>query len=140
MTVDLCLSAAPPPDDPLTTDVNESTTAPIVCRANAQAAPLTYTVQKKTLLSIDVTPGPGQQNLAALKTLQFRATGTYSDGSQQDLTRHVNWTSSQPLKAPIVNGVIAGLAGVALITTVFAAVFHAEVVAHRIGEPFGTWQ
>ena len=108
VTVDLCLSAAPPPDDPATPDVNESTTAPIVCRTNAQATPLTYTVQKKTLLSIDVTPGPGQQTLAALKTLQFRATGTYSDGSQQDLTRHVNWTSSQPLKAPIVNGVIAG--------------------------------
>jgi Ca2+:H+ antiporter len=29
-------------------------------------------------------------------------------------------------------------AGVALIATVFAAVYHAEVVAHRIGEPFGT--
>ena len=26
----------------------------------------------------------------------------------------------------------------ALITTVFAAVYHAEVVAHRVGEPFGT--
>ena len=25
-----------------------------------------------------------------------------------------------------------------LIATVFAAVYHAEVVAHRIGEPFGT--
>src|ERR1051325_4029907 len=29
-------------------------------------------------------------------------------------------------------------AGAALIATVFAAVYHAEVVAHRIGEPFGT--
>jgi len=29
-------------------------------------------------------------------------------------------------------------AGAALITTVFAAVYHAEVVAHRTGEPFGT--
>ena len=26
----------------------------------------------------------------------------------------------------------------ALITTVFAAVYHAEVIAHRVGEPFGT--
>ena len=34
--------------------------------------------------------------------------------------------------------VLAGLAGVALITTVFAAVYHAEVVAHKVGEPFGT--
>src|SRR5215510_6645638 len=29
-------------------------------------------------------------------------------------------------------------AGAVLIATVFAAVHHAEVVAHRIGEPFGT--
>lgn len=35
-------------------------------------------------------------------------------------------------------GVIAAIAGVALIAAVFAAVHHAEVVAHRIGEPFGT--
>ena len=34
--------------------------------------------------------------------------------------------------------VLAAAAGIALITTVFAAVYHAEVVAHRIGEPFGT--
>jgi Ca2+:H+ antiporter len=37
-----------------------------------------------------------------------------------------------------VSGVIAAAAGAALIATVFAAVYHAEVVAHRIGEPFGT--
>ena len=35
-------------------------------------------------------------------------------------------------------GVIAVAAGIALIGTVFAAVYHAELVAHRIGEPFGT--
>ena len=35
-------------------------------------------------------------------------------------------------------GVIAAAAGAGLIATVFAAVYHAEVVAHRTGEPFGT--
>src|SRR3974390_1223737 len=35
-------------------------------------------------------------------------------------------------------GLIATIAGVVLICTVFAAVYHAEVVAHRTGEPFGT--
>lgn len=35
-------------------------------------------------------------------------------------------------------GVIAAIAGVILIAAVFAAVYHAEVLAHRIGEPFGT--
>jgi Ca2+:H+ antiporter len=36
------------------------------------------------------------------------------------------------------HGIIAAAAGLVLIATVFAAVYHAEVVAHRIGEPFGT--
>jgi Ca2+:H+ antiporter len=35
-------------------------------------------------------------------------------------------------------GLIAAAAGIAVLGTVFAAVYHAEVVAHRIGEPFGT--
>ena len=35
-------------------------------------------------------------------------------------------------------GFIAAVAGVALLGTVFAAVYHAEVIAHRVGEPFGT--
>src|ERR1700752_5293448 len=38
----------------------------------------------------------------------------------------------------VSSGLIAAAAGAALIATVFAAVYHAEVVAHRTGEPFGT--
>lgn len=37
-----------------------------------------------------------------------------------------------------VRGFLAAVAGAVLIATVFAAVYHAEVVAHRTGEPFGT--
>lgn len=33
---------------------------------------------------------------------------------------------------------LAAAAGLVLIATVFGAVYHAEVVAHRVGEPFGT--
>jgi len=36
------------------------------------------------------------------------------------------------------DNLIALVAGIALLVTVSAAVFHAEVVAHRTGEPFGT--
>jgi Ca2+:H+ antiporter len=36
------------------------------------------------------------------------------------------------------SGLFAAVAAAALIATVFAAVYHAEVVAHRTGEPFGT--
>lgn len=35
-------------------------------------------------------------------------------------------------------GAVAAAAGLVLIATVFAAVYHAEVIAHRTGEPFGT--
>src|SRR5262245_19356838 len=36
------------------------------------------------------------------------------------------------------SGLITAAAGAALIAAVFAAVYHAEVVAHRVGEPFGS--
>jgi Ca2+:H+ antiporter len=37
-----------------------------------------------------------------------------------------------------LNRLLAALVGVVLVASVFAAVYHAEVVAHRVGEPFGT--
>lgn len=57
------------------------------------------------------------------------------------------WSWAWPLAAWVVlllgfglgaNSILNVLAGVALIATVFAAVYHAEIVAHRVGEPFGT--
>src|SRR5437660_860620 len=57
------------------------------------------------------------------------------------------WAWAWPLAAWLVllsiaivgkGGLLAAVAGVVLIATVFAAVYHAEVVAHRTGEPFGT--
>jgi len=37
-----------------------------------------------------------------------------------------------------MGGILAAAMGAVLIATVFAAVYHAEVVAYRVGEPFGT--
>src|SRR5215470_10415865 len=58
------------------------------------------------------------------------------------------WTWAWPAAAWVVlvltaalgagGTVLPALAGAALIATVFAAVYHAEIIAHRIGEPFGT--
>ena len=56
------------------------------------------------------------------------------------------WTLAWPAGAWLIllltyfvgGGPIAAAAGIALLGTVFAAVYHAEVVAHRVGEPFGT--
>ncbi|HMR90921.1 MAG TPA: ionic transporter y4hA [Chitinophagaceae bacterium] len=39
---------------------------------------------------------------------------------------------------PDMSGWVAALLGLALISTVLSAVHHAEVVAHRVGEPYGT--
>jgi Ca2+:H+ antiporter len=56
------------------------------------------------------------------------------------------WAWGWPLAATVIlalsffvhGSIVDAAAGAALIATVFAAVYHAEVVAHRTGEPFGT--
>jgi Ca2+:H+ antiporter len=57
------------------------------------------------------------------------------------------WAWTWPLVAVLVlilqiffgsGGPLAAAEAFSLIATVFAAVFHAEIVAHRVGEPFGT--
>jgi Ca2+:H+ antiporter len=58
----------------------------------------------------------------------------------------LDWTLVTPVLALVVlaaaalihNGFMLVLAAIALAFAVFAAVHHAEVVAHRVGEPFGT--
>lgn len=62
-------------------------------------------------------------------------------------TRTPWWAWTWPLLAWVVllattvagtGGIVAAAAAAVLIATVFAAVYHAEVIAYRIGEPFGT--
>ena len=62
-------------------------------------------------------------------------------------TRTPWWAWTWPALAVVILGVhailnpgapFAAVEAFALITTVFAAVYHAEVIAHRVGEPFGT--
>ena len=57
------------------------------------------------------------------------------------------WTWIWPLLASAIllitlvlggGGIVYAAAGAALFGAVFAAVYHAEMVAHRVGEPFGT--
>jgi Ca2+:H+ antiporter len=50
----------------------------------------------------------------------------------------VGWFVLVPTTLVSDGGVSSAIAGAALLGTVFAAVYHAEVVAHRVGEPFGT--
>lgn len=56
------------------------------------------------------------------------------------------WTWAWPTSSCVVlllsfaigGGLLAALASITLLGTVFAAVYHAEIIAHRVGEPFGT--
>jgi Bacterial Ig-like domain (group 2)/Galactose oxidase, central domain len=80
----------------------------------------TQTSNPPALLSIAVTPSTNTITLNA--TQQFKATGTYSDASTQDLTTVAIWSSSNTNVATISNlagaqGLASGIeAGVATIT------------------------
>lgn len=89
-----------------------ATTAPVVVTVRAQGA---------TLSSISLAPQ--NMTIAAGATQQFTATGSYSDGSTQNLTAQVTWVSSDPSYATISSAAgTAGLAtGVAAGTTVISA-------------------
>ncbi|WP_210331122.1 ionic transporter y4hA [Microvirga sp. BT290] len=50
----------------------------------------------------------------------------------------VAWVTLLTVLLMGMGGLMAAAAGAVLVATVFAAVYHAEVVAHRTGEPFGT--
>jgi len=61
--------------------------------------------------------------------------------------RRVEWTLVAPLLALValaavwgreIAGVVVAVVAVLLIAAVLAAVHHAEVVAHRVGEPYGS--
>lgn len=69
----------------------------------------TLTVTAATLVSIGVTPTT--PSMAVSRTLQFSATGTYTDSTTQDLTSSVTWSSSDTAKAQISNA--AGSRGIA---------------------------
>jgi hypothetical protein len=73
------------------------------------SAPVQLTVV--TLSSIAVTPS-SPNNLPIGSNQQFTATGTYSDGSNADLTSQVTWVSDTPATATVSSGGLAnGIAG-----------------------------
>ena len=70
----------------------------------------TLTVSAATLVSVAV--GPQNLSLKPGFSVQLTATGTYSDGSHQDLTASAIWTSSLPTVATIgSSGVATAVAG-----------------------------
>jgi len=81
----------------------------ISAAVGAVSAQVPATVTPATLTGIEVTPA--LPTAIAGSTKQFRATGTYSDGSTQDVTATATWSSSAPNVADISNS--AGTQGLA---------------------------
>lgn len=101
----------------LATGLTPGTTT-ITAALNGVLATTNLTVTSATLTSLAVTPA--DPTVAAGLTQPFVAIGTFSDGSTQDLTTQVTWSSSNPAVASIdATGLATGL--VTGVTTVSAS-------------------
>ncbi len=75
--------------------------ATITATSGGTTGSTTVTVTPATLVSIAVTPA--NPSIALGTTKQFTATGSYSDGTTQNLTTQVTWSSSATAVATISN-------------------------------------
>jgi len=80
-------------------------TATITAISGKIVGPTVLTVTAPVLVSIAVTPAA--PSIALGTQQQFTATGTYSDGSTQNLTGSASWSSSAPNVATIAGGGLA---------------------------------
>ncbi len=86
------------------------------------------TITPPTLVSIAITPA--NTSIVRGNTQQYTATGIYSDGSQQNLTTSVNWSSSNTAAATISS---SGLAtGVATGSTTIQATFGSTTASTQL--------
>ncbi len=84
-------------------------TTTITAASSGVSGSTTLTVTAATLVSLVVTPA--NATIVQGTTQQFAGTGTFTDGSTQDLTTSVIWSSSTPTVATISN--TAGSQGLA---------------------------
>jgi hypothetical protein len=80
-------------------------TSTISATVGAVSGSTTLTVTAATLASIDVEPV--DPTIAKTTTQAFTATGFFTDGSSQDITTQVTWTSSSTSVATITSGGLA---------------------------------
>ena len=76
-------------------------TTTISCTSGSISGSASLTVTAATLVSIMVIPAKGL--VARGLTVQFSATGMYTDNSKQNLTKSVTWSSSNTLAVSISN-------------------------------------
>src|SRR5208282_3733879 len=86
----------------LATGASVGTSQITATQGSTVSPPATLTVTSATLQSISVTPA--SPSIAKGLTQQFNATGTYSDGSTQNITTSVTWASATTSVATIGAG------------------------------------
>jgi len=89
----------------------------------------------ENLSSIAIAPAtPATPNVAAGTFVRFAATGTLSDGTTQDLTPSVTWTSSSPAVALMSNvaGTFGGAIGLTQGTSTIGAVLDGVVGSSQV--------
>ncbi len=92
----------------LATGVASGPSATISAKQASVTGSTSLTVTAATLVSIAVTPA--NTSIATGATLQFKATGTFSDNSTQDLTSAVTWASSNSAAVTIsASGLAKGI-------------------------------
>jgi uncharacterized protein YjdB len=84
----------------------KSGSATITAAVGSVKGTTTLTVGTGTLSSIAITPA--NPTVLTGATQQFTATGAYSDGTHQDLTSNVHWSSSHSSVATIANAPSVG--------------------------------
>jgi uncharacterized protein YjdB len=89
--------------------------------SNGVTGSATFNITPAVLVSIAVTPAIPVIPLGV--TQQFTATGTFTDGSMQDLTQTVDWSSDTPSTASISN--LAGTQGLSTSVSTGAATISA---------------
>jgi len=99
----------PGPNDPGTAKAVAVGETQVTATLGAVTGAATLTVTPATLQAIDLTPA--QVTLPAGESQAFVATGSYSDGTTQDITKSVTWTSSDATVASVSNA--AGFEGTA---------------------------
>ena len=90
----------------------------ITATLGAVSANVTLTVNAAALTKLDVTPA--SPSVPSGSTQQFKATGTFSDGTTADLTASVNWSSASPGVATIGAGGLATVVAAGGSLTLFA--------------------
>jgi uncharacterized repeat protein (TIGR01451 family) len=94
-------------------------TCTLTMPASAETVTATFTAAAATLKSIAVTPANPTEPISS--SVQFTATGTFSDNSTKDITATVTWASSNPEAATINTAGLATVGGTAGLTTTISA-------------------